>query len=128
MPLDNARKTQHILDVTNRSFQGRTRTVVFVYQSGASYTYTAISVIFRPEAVIDPQIPATGGGAPSVPADMYLVAPITVSFVGVVFIADTATATAGACAAAKKYEVIEAVPVGLLPGGTHIKALLRRLR
>ena len=50
------------------------------------------------------------------------------NFTGVVYIADTVTATSGAVAAAQKYEVIEVLPVGMAPGGSHMRALLRRLR
>jgi len=57
-----------------------------------------------------------------------MIAPPGTSFTGVVYIADTTTATSSAVAAAPKYEIIEALPVGIIPGGSHIRALLRRLR
>jgi hypothetical protein len=126
MPLD-ARKTTHILNITNKTFSRRQQTVVFVYQSAGSYTYTATSVIFRPQKVIDPQIPNAAGAPPKLESDMIMVAPLGTSFSGLVFVADTATATAAAVQAAAKYEVIEALLVGIVPGGTHIRALLRRL-
>lgn len=128
MPLDTAQKIAHVLTVTNRSFQGRKRTVVFVYESAGSYTYTATSVIMRPESLIDPTIFDATGGQPSLIGDMLMIAPLGTNFVGVVFVADTTTATSGAVAAAPKYEVIEALPVGIVPGGSHIRAILRRLR
>ena len=128
MPLDNSRKIQHILTVTNRSFSGRQRTVVFVTLASGVYAYTAVQVIMRPEQILDPQIEDASGHAPVSNADMLLVAPLGTSFNGVVYIADTPTATATAVAAALKYEVIEALPVGIIPGGSHIRALLRRLR
>lgn len=128
MPLDNPQKAAHLQAAVNRSFTGRQKTVVFVYQVAGVYSYTPVSVIFRKQASIDPQIPASGGGQPGVPSDTYIVAPLGANFTGVVFIADTSTATSGAVAAAPKYEVIEALAVGILPGGTHIRALLRRLR
>ena len=59
---------------------------------------------------------------------MLLVAPITTNFTGVVMIADTATATAAGVAAALKYEIIEAKPAGIVPGGTHYIVKLRRFR
>lgn len=128
MPIDNPRKAAHIQALINRSFAGRTKTVTFVYASAGVYSYVAISVIFRPESIIDPQIPDTNGIAPRLYFDMLMIAPLGTNFTGVAFIADTTTATAAACATAKKYEVIEAVPQGIIPAGTHIEAKLRRLR
>ena len=57
-----------------------------------------------------------------------MIAPLGTSFTGLVFVADTTTASAAAVQAAPKYEVIEALAVGIVPTGTHIRALLRRLR
>ena len=128
MPLDNSFKIQHIKTVTNRSFQGRQRSVVFVTLAAGIYSYTLVQVIMRPEQIIDPQIEDASGHAPVTNADMLLIAPLGTSFTGVVYIADTTTATASAVATAPKYEVIEALPVGVVPGGSHIRALLRRLR
>lgn len=130
MPLDNSLKIAHIQAVTLRAFQGRQKTVVFVYQNagGSGYTYTAVSVIFRPQEVIEPEIPNIAGAPPRPQYDMLLVAPITTNFTGVVMIADTNTATANAVAAAQKYEIIEVVPGGIVPGGTHLVARLRRFR
>ena len=127
MPLD-ARKTQHILNVVPKTFAGRQRAVVFVTLASGVYSYSAVQVIMRPEEVIDPQIYDASGQAPQRNADMLMVAPLGTNFTGVVYIADTTTATASAVAAAPKYEVIEALPVGIVPGGTHVRALLRRLR
>ncbi len=127
MPLDS-RKIAHIQALVPKTFAGRQKTVVFVYQNAGAYSYTAISVIFRPQAVVEPQIPDPSGGAPRLRADMVLLAPLGTNFTGVVYIADTTTATAAAVQSAKKYEVIEAVPAGIVPGGTHIEAQLRRLR
>jgi hypothetical protein len=127
MPLDT-RKAAHILSTINKTFSNRQKAVTFVYQSGGSYTYTAVSVIFRPQKVIDPQIPDMSGAQPKLESDMIMIAPLGTSFTGLVFVADTTTATAPAVQAAAKYEVIEALTVGMLPGGTHIRALLRRMR
>jgi hypothetical protein len=127
MPLD-ARKAAHVQSVINKTFSGRQKTVVLVYQSSGTYSYSATSVIFRPQKVVDPQIADAGGGAPKLVSDMIMIAPLGTSFSGLVFVADTATATAVAVQAAAKYEVIEALPVGMIPGGTRIRALLRRLR
>lgn len=127
MPLDS-RKTAHIQNVVPKTWAGRTKTVVFVYNSAGSYSYVAQTVIFRPQEVIDPQIPALGGGPPGVPADMVMIAALSISFTGVVFVADTGTATSAAVAAAQKYEIIQAVPTGIVPGGTHYRVDLRRMR
>jgi hypothetical protein len=128
MPLD-ANKIAHIQSVRLRSFQGRQKTVVFVVQtSGGSYIYTAVQVILRPQAVIDPEIPNAMGVSPRPFFDMLLVAPITTDFTGVVMVADTTTATAAGVAAALKYEIIEARPAGIVPGGTHYSVKLRRFQ
>jgi hypothetical protein len=127
MPLD-ANKTAHIQAVVPRTFAGRQKTVVFVYQAGNSYSYSAVSVIFRPQAVIDPQIPDQSGGQPRQQFDMLMVAPIGTNFTGVVYVADTPTATAAAVTAAQKYEIIEALTVGIVPAGTRMVAKLRRFR
>ena len=127
MPLD-ARKTQHILNVVPKTYAGRQRTVVFVTLASGVYSYTAVQVIMRPEEIIDPQVYDASGQAPQHNADMLMIAPQGTSFTGVVYIADTTTATSAAVAAAPKYEIIEALPVGIVPGGSHIRALLRRLR
>lgn len=127
MPLD-ARKAAHISALMQRSWTGRTKTVVFVYNSGGTFSYTAVSAIWKPQDIVDPQIPDLTGGAPGVPADTVMVVPISTNMTGVVYIADTSTATSGAVAAAAKYEIIEAVPTGIVPGGTHYVVALRRLR
>ena len=127
MPLD-ARQSGHIQNVTAKTFVGRQKTVIFVYQSGGSYSYSAISVILRPQRLIDPQIPAAGGAPPRPESDTLMIAPLSTSFNGLLFVADTTTATSAAVQAAPKYEVIEALPMGIVPGGTHIRATLRRLR
>jgi len=127
MPLD-ANKAAHIQAVIQKSFVGRQKTVIFVYQVSGSYTYTPIQVILRPQSAINPQIPALSGGKPQPAFDTLLVAPLSTNFSGVVLIADTTQATAVAVAAAQKYEIIEVFPVGILPGGTHFVAKLRRFR
>jgi hypothetical protein len=127
MPLD-ANKAAHIQSVTLRSFQSRQKTVVFVREAAGAYSYTAVAVIFRPQSIIDPEIPNGAGGQPHQQFDMLMIAPITTSFVGVVLVADTTTASASAVASAPKYEIIEALPVGIVPGGTHYAVKLRRFR
>jgi hypothetical protein len=128
MPLDSSIKINHILANVTRLLQGRSRTVVFVTLANGSYSYTTQNVIMRPQTRIDPEIPNVSGGKPGIPFDMLLLAPPTTSFTGVVMVADTTTPTVQAVSIASKYEVIEALPVGIVPGGTHIRALLRRLR
>jgi flavoprotein len=127
MPLD-ARKAAHVQNVVLKKFTGRTSTVVFVYQSGSSYSYVATSVLFRKQEVIDPQIPDIGGNAPRLRADALMIAPITTNFTCLVYIANTSTATAGAVQNAEKFQIIEAVPTGIVPGGTHWVCPMRRLR
>ena len=127
MPL-NAQKIAHIQSAVLKTFLGRQTVVTFVYQSGSTYSYVATSVIFRSQKIIDPQIPDAGGAPPRQESDMIMIAPLGTNFSGLVFVADTATATAAAVQTAAKYEVIEVLTVGIVPGGTHTRALLRRLR
>ncbi|HEV2580546.1 MAG TPA: hypothetical protein VGT44_06800, partial [Ktedonobacteraceae bacterium] len=122
MPLDS-RKTQHILNVVPKTFAGRQRTVVLVSLASGVYSFAAIQVIMRPEEVIDPQIYDAGGSQPSRTADMVMIAPLGTTFTGVVYVADTTTATSTAVAAAPKYEIIEALPVGIVPGGSPLRVL-----
>jgi hypothetical protein len=126
VPLNTSQKINHLKNVINLTFAGRQRVVVFVYFASGIYSYVATEVIMRPEEIIDPQIYDASGHAPV--TDMIIIAPLSTTFTGVVYIADTPTATEAAVAAAPKYEVIEALPVGMIPGGSHIRALLRRLR
>jgi flavoprotein len=129
MPLD-ANKIAHIQAVVPKTYAGRQKTVVFVYQNsgGSGYTYTAVSVIFRSQGGIEPEIPNLAGAPPRQQYDMLMVAPITTNFTGVVMVADTSTATASSVAAAPKYEVIGVVASGIVPGGTHYDVKLRRFR
>lgn len=126
MPLDS-RKATHIQNVLTRSFAGRQKTVVFVSQSGSSYSYSAVNVIFRPQDVIDLELLGKDALPQRQRCDALIVAPISTSFVGVVCVADTPIATASAVQNARKYQVIGAVPQGMIPGGTRIHAYLRHL-
>lgn len=125
MPLDS-NKIAHIQSVILKSFAGRQKTVMFVYQVAGVYTYTAVQVIFRPQTIIEPEIPDQSGSTPRQAFDLLMIAPIGTNFSGVVFVADTTTAST--IASAPKYAVIEALPVGIVPGGTHIVAKMRRFR
>jgi hypothetical protein len=127
MPLD-PRKIQHIQNVTNLSFANRQRTVVLVTLSGGTYSYTTLLAIMRPLQALNPQVVDVGSEPPLRSPDMLMQAPAGINFAGVVYIADTPTPTAPAVAAAAKYEILEALPTGLAPGGSHIRVLLRRLR
>src|SRR5437763_17091098 len=106
MPL-TAANLSHIQTIIQKTWTSRQKTVVFVTLSSGTYSYTTVSVIFRPQQVIDPQILATSGGKPVPLFDMMLIAPLGTNFTGVIYIADTATATSGAVQASQKYEVIE---------------------
>lgn len=127
MPLD-ANKITHIQAVVLKTYTSRQKTVVFVYLASGVYSYSATSVIFRTQDIIDPEIPDIAGGQPKMAYDMLMIAPISTNFVGVQYVADTTTATSGAVAAATKYEIIQAVPAGIVPAGTHYMVQLRRLR
>jgi hypothetical protein len=127
MPLDS-RKAAHLAGVVAKTWAGRQKTVTLVLESGGTTSYSAVSVIFRPQAEPDPTVADALGRAPTRSADMVMIAPTTLSLTGVIFVADTPTATSLAVAAAPKYEIIDALPMGMLPGGTHQRLLLRRLR
>jgi hypothetical protein len=99
-----------------------------VSQSGGVWTYTPQTVIFRRQDVIDPEIPDVSGGPPAQKADALLILPISTSMDGVSYVAYTDVATALAVSNAEKYQVIESVPTGIVPGGTHWSVSLRRLR
>ena len=126
MPLDN-RKSLHLQSLLTRSFQGRQKTMMFVYQSGTTYSYAPVSVIFRQQDAFDPQIADRSGIAPRAAFDTLIVAPISTNFSGVVFIADTTTNSATAIQAAKKYQVVEVVTMGMISGGSRLHAYLRRM-
>ena len=127
MPLD-ARKVQHIMQVVARSFVNRQRSVVVVYQVGGSYSYVSVQVIMRSIQVVDPQIVDASGQALPHSADTVLIAPLATSFTGAIFVADTTSTTSGAVAAAPKYEIVEVLSVGIVPGGSHMRVALRRMR
>ena len=127
MPLD-PRKIQHIQDVTNATFANRQRTVVLVTLSAGTYTYTTLSAIMRPLQILNPQIVDSLADVPLHAPDMLMQAELGTNFTGVVYVADTPTPNATAVAAAAKYEILEALPVGVAPGGSHIRVLLHRLR
>ena len=127
MPLD-ARKTLHLLKTVALTFASRQRAVVLVSLVNNSYVYSTLEAIMRPIRVTDPQIYDIAGQADPLMADTLMIAPLGTSFSGVVYVADTPTATATAIASANKYEIVEVLPVGLVPGGTHLRVSLRRLR
>ena len=127
MPLD-ARKAQHLLQAVTRTFAGRQRTVVLVALVSGSYTYTAIQVIMRPQHVVDPQVYDSAGQSLPRSADMLMIAPLSTNFTSAVYVADTTIASLSGVTTAPKYEIAEVVPAGILPGGTHLRVSLRRLR
>lgn len=127
MPLD-ARKLAHLQTRVIQSWASRQKTVTFVYLVSGSLLYTAVSVIMKSQAVLDPEVFDASGKTPLRAADVIVIAPLSLSFTGLVYLADTPTATQAGVAAAPKYELIEALNVGVAPGGSHIRALFRRMR
>ena len=127
MPLD-ARKAQHLLQAVTKSFAGRQRTVVVVALSSGSYTYTPIQAIMRPLYAVDPQVYDPSGQAAPRTADMLMIAPLTTNFTGAVYVADTTVASVSGVTSAPKYEIVEVLTTGIIPGGTHLRVSLRRLR
>lgn len=127
MPLD-PRKIQHIQTVTEASFANRQRVVVLVTLTGSIYSYVTLLAIMRPMQSLNPQIVDTSADVPLRVPDMLMQAPPGTNFSNVVYVADTPTPSTAAVAAAAKYEIVEALTVGLAPGGSHMRVLLRRLR
>lgn len=127
MPLD-PRKVQHIQNVTDASFANRQRVVVLVTLNGGTYSYTTLLAIMRPLQILNPQVVDSSADVPLRAPDMLMQAPLATNLTGVVYIADTPTASASAVASAAKYAILEALPAGLAPGGSHLRVLLRRLR
>ncbi len=127
MPLD-ARKVQHVLQVVTSSFASRQRSVVVVYLASGSYSYVTIQAIMRSIQVVDPQVLAVNRQPFPHDADTVLIAPLGTSFTGAVFVADTTSATTSAVAAAPKYEIVEVLPTGIVPGGSRLRVSLRRMR
>lgn len=127
MPL-NAQKIQHILQVVAQTFTSRQQTVIAVTLASGSYAYNPLQVIIRPQMVDDPQLYDASNLSVPRSIDTLMIAPLSTNFTGVVYIAETTTATAAAVAAAPKYEIVEVLPSGIVPGGTHLRVSLRRLR
>jgi hypothetical protein len=127
MPLDS-RKSAHLAALVPKTWAGRQKTVTLVAGPPGAQTYSTALVIFRPLRVPDPTVADAAGQPPHPSADTLMLAPITLSLAGIVFVADTALANAAGVAAAKKYELVEVAVAGMLPGGTHQRVLLRRLR
>jgi hypothetical protein len=126
MPLD-AIKAAHITALRARAQANRTRSVVFVTLSGTTYSYTAVSVVFKFVRIYDPEIQNIHGAEPKLESDAIVLIPISQSVAGLLYIADTTTATSGAVAAANKYEAVEILPLGILPASTHYEISLRRM-
>lgn len=61
-------------------------------------------------------------------ADLQIIAPLGSNFTRVIYIADTPVGNAGNVATAQKYEIIEVLPVGIVPDGSHLRVLCKRLR
>ncbi len=133
MPLD-PRKIAHIQSVTNATFANRQRTVVLVVLNGGVYSYVTLLALIRPLQVLNPQVVRDASSDPLRSPDMLMQAPAGTNLTGVVYVADTPTPTVAAVASAAKYEILEALPVGMTPGtsgtsgGSHLRVLLRRLR
>jgi len=127
MPLDSL-KISHIQAVIARTYTSRTKSVVFVYQSGSSFSYTATTVIFRAQKVLDPEIPDITGSQPRQEYDTVMVVPIAVTMTGLVMVADTTTATSGSVASAEKFEPVDVLKTGIIPSGSKYVVKLRRYR
>ncbi len=129
MPLDS-NKVAHIQSLysSTKIYAQRQQTVVFVSLVSGVWTYTAQSVIFRKQEVIDPEQPDISGGSPKIKADALMIVPISVSVTGVVYVALTSTATALAVSNAEKFEIIEATPTGIITGGTRLVCDMRKFR
>lgn len=76
------------------------------------------------------QLPADApdAGLSSTVADTVIIAPLGTNTTGLVRIADTSTATTASVANAAKYEVLEVLPVGIVPTESHLRFVYRRFR
>lgn len=128
MPLDSQNKINHIQAMVQKTWQGRQQQITFVYNSSGTWSYVLQNVIFRRQEVIDPAQPDISGGAPKIKADAVMIVPISVSMIGLVYVAYTNVATALSVSTAEKYECVEITPRGIVPGGTHWEVSLRRFR
>ncbi len=126
MPLDN-RKIGHIQQLITRSFAGRQRNLVIVALVSGTYTYTQFPAIARVERTLNSQMFDAHNESVQQSIDLLLIVPHGTDFTGSVYIADTPTATALAVTSAPKYEIIEVLVSGIVPGGSHLRVFLRRL-
>ena len=111
-----------------QTFTSRQQTVIAVTLASGSYAYNPLQVIMRPQMVDDPQLYDASNLSVPRSIDTLMIAPLSTNLTGVVYIAETTIATAAAVAAAPKYEIVEVLPSGIVPGGTHLRVSLRRLR
>lgn len=82
----------------------------------------------RPLHVVDPQVYDPAGQPAPHATDMLMIAPLATNFTGAVYVADTTVPSVSGVTPAPKYEIVEAVSAGIIPGGTHLRVSLRRLR
>jgi hypothetical protein len=118
----DSRKIARIIANRARMSQGRQRTVVAVINMPEGLAYQAIQCTWTSQMYSEPQTFTQPESEIHAIAEM----PLTVDPTAFSFIADTATATADAIAAADKYEVAQYRKAGIVANRWRLH--LRRLR
>lgn len=125
----STRGQAHVQAMRQKQRTGRTKTVVLVFRDGSgNSTYQAVSVVWKQQAFWDLATLSVKSSAMPRGQEVVMEADIGVNVPGVAFVADTATPTAAAVAAAVKYEIVERHAPGIVPGGTRWFVQLRQLR
>ncbi len=113
--------------------QGRTRTVTLVYRRPDETAYVTADVVWKPQAyaepAVSPLLAAAAGhaaGQAAQPATVRAEFPLETDPRPVLLVADTATATPEAVAAAARYEVISYRTSGIAANRWTVE--LKRLR
>ncbi len=118
----DARKLARIVANRARMRQGRTRTVTLVYARPEGTAYVGADVVWRPQMYSEP----ASWDAPESAATVHAEFPLELDPRQVSLVADTATPTAEAVAAAPSYEVRAYRAAGLSTNRWSVE--LRRLR
>ncbi len=128
----DGRKLARMVSNRARVRQGRTRTVTLVYRRPDETTYVTADVVWKPQAyaepVVSPALAAAGHstGQAAQPVAVRAEFPLETDPRPVLLVADTATATPEAVAAAARYEVISYRTSGVAANRWTVE--LKRLR
>ena len=125
----SGRGQAHVQAMRQKQRTGRTKTVVLVFRDSlGNSTYTAASVVWKQQAFWDLSTLTVKSSSMPRGQEVVMEVDISVNLPGAAYVADTATATQPAVAAAVKYEIVERHAPGIVPGGTRWFVQLRQLR